>query len=118
MFHHYGKIIKVGAREVAINALEDEDEAERMLTWLKDQINEAWANRENIIPKCGGRKKPKLIEILKLLPRTNCKKCGRPTCMAFAVQMAEGGLGPEHCLDLSATNQEKLTAYLAQFDFD
>ena len=69
----------------------DEDEADRILVWLKDQINEAWANRKNIIPEYEGRRKPKLIEILKLLPRTNCKKCGRPTCMAFAAQMVEGG---------------------------
>jgi ArsR family metal-binding transcriptional regulator len=118
MFRHYGKIIKVGAREIAINALEDEDEADRVLKWLKDQINEAWANHESITPQYEGRKKPKLIEILKLLPKTNCKKCGRLTCMVFAAQVAEGGLGPEHCPDLSVTNQEKLTAYLAGYDFD
>lgn len=118
MFHHYGKIIKVGAREVAINALEDEDEAERMLTWLKDQINEAWANREGIIPNYEGRRKPKIIEVLKLLPRTNCKKCGRPTCTVFAAQVVEGGRGPEHCPDLTDENREKLMAYLAGCDFD
>lgn len=118
MFRHYGKIIKVGAREIAVNALEDEDEADRVLKWLKDQINEAWEKHESITPQYEGRKKPKIIEILKLLPKTNCKKCGRPTCTAFAAQVAEGGLGPEHCPDLSATNQEKLTAYLDGYDFD
>ena len=30
MLHHYGKIIKAGAKEIAINALEDEAEAERV----------------------------------------------------------------------------------------
>ena len=25
------------------------------------------------------------MEIYMLLPKTNCKKCGLPTCMAFAV---------------------------------
>ena len=29
--------------------------------------------------------------------------------MAFAAQMVEGGLGPEHCPDLSDENREKLT---------
>jgi len=118
MFHHYGKIIKVGAREIAINALKDENEADRMLMWLKDQINEAWEQHHSITPKYEGKKKPKLIEILKLLPRTNCKKCGRVTCMVFAAQMAEGGLGPEQCPDLSDDNREKLTVYLAGYDFD
>jgi len=116
VFHHYGKIIKVGAREIAINALEDENEAERILTWLKDQINEAWENRENIVPRFEGRKKPKLIEILKFLPRTNCKKCGRATCMVFAAQMAEGGLGPEQCPGLTEGSRQKLADYLSKFD--
>jgi ArsR family metal-binding transcriptional regulator len=118
MFRHYGKIIKVGAREIAINALEDEEDAERMLTWLKDQINEAWANRENIVPKHECRRKPKLIEILKLLPRTNCKKCGRATCTVFAAQVAEGGLGPEHCPELTEENRRKFNEYMVEFDLD
>lgn len=118
MFRHYGKIIKVGAREIAINALKDEEEADRVLAWLKDQINEAWTNRKSIIPQYEGRKRPQLLEILKLLPKTNCRKCSRPTCTVFAAQMAEGGLGPENCPDLSHENREKLSLYLAQFDFD
>ena len=31
MFHHHGRIIKVGSREIAINALKDEQEADRIL---------------------------------------------------------------------------------------
>lgn len=30
------------------------------------------------------------LEIYKLLPKTNCKKCGFPTCMAFAVAVFKG----------------------------
>ena len=29
------------------------------------------------------------LEIFKLLPKSNCKKCGRPTCLAFAMQLAQ-----------------------------
>ena len=28
------------------------------------------------------------IEIYKLLPQTNCKDCGFPTCLAFAMKLA------------------------------
>jgi len=118
MFLHYGKIIKVGAREIAINALEDEQEAERILLWLKDQINEAWEKRNTITPKFTGRKKPQIIEILKLLPRTNCKKCGRATCMLFAAQMAEGGLDSEQCPELTEENRRKFNEYMVEFDLD
>ncbi len=30
------------------------------------------------------------IEIFKLLPKTNCKECGVPTCLAFAMNLATG----------------------------
>ena len=29
------------------------------------------------------------LEIYKLLPKTNCKECGPPTCLAFAMQLAQ-----------------------------
>ncbi len=118
IFHHQGKIIKVGAREIAVNALKDEQEADRILEWLKNEINQAWESRDSITPCYTGKVKPKLIEILKLLPKTNCKKCGQPTCMAFAAQVMEGGRGPEHCPELSGENQKKLSEYLAGFDFE
>lgn len=118
MFHHHGRIIKVGAREIAINALKDEKEADRVLEWLKTEINQAWQNRDTITPCFTGKEMPKLLEILKLLPKTNCKKCGQPTCMVFAAQVREGGRGIEACPDLSDENREKLGAYLSGFEFE
>lgn len=118
MFHHHGKIIKVGAKEIAINALKDEQEADRILEWLKNEINQAWENRADITPCYTGRTKPKLMEILKLLPKTNCKKCAQPTCMAFAVQVMDGGRGVEHCPELNEQNRAKLSCYLSGFTFE
>ena len=28
------------------------------------------------------------LQIFKLLPKTNCKECGKPTCLAFAMALA------------------------------
>ena len=46
------------------------------------------------------------IQIFKLLPKTNCKKCGFPTCLAFAMKLAQGGVELSACPDVSeeATN--------------
>jgi ArsR family metal-binding transcriptional regulator len=118
MFHHNGRIIKVGGREIAINALEDADEADRILAWLTREINQAWENRAEITPCFTGKTRPKLIEILRLLPKTNCKKCGQPTCMVFAAQVMDGGRGPDQCPELGEVEREKLDAYLAGFDFE
>lgn len=118
MFHHHGRIIKVAAREIAINALKDEDEADRILEWLKNEINQAWSSRDKIEPCFSGKKKPVLLEILKMLPKTNCRKCGLPTCMAFASQMADGGRRIEQCPELNDDNRNKLSEYLAGYDFE
>ena len=32
------------------------------------------------------------LDIFKLTPKTNCKECGNPTCMAFAMKVASGAL--------------------------
>jgi acetyl-CoA decarbonylase/synthase complex subunit gamma len=29
------------------------------------------------------------LEIYKLLPKTNCKDCGFPTCLAFAMKLSQ-----------------------------
>ncbi|AEF86233.1 acetyl-coa decarbonylase/synthase complex subunit gamma (acds complex subunit gamma) (acds complex methyltransferase)(corrinoid/iron-sulfur component large subunit) [Treponema primitia ZAS-2] len=42
------------------------------------------------------------LDIFKLLPKTNCKKCGNPTCMAFAMKVAQGGITIDKCPDISA----------------
>jgi len=41
------------------------------------------------------------IQIFKLLPKTNCKKCGFPTCLAFAMKLAQGGAELSACPDVS-----------------
>jgi len=41
------------------------------------------------------------IEVYKHLPRTNCKDCGLPTCMAFAMQVASQKLGIDQCPHVS-----------------
>jgi acetyl-CoA decarbonylase/synthase complex subunit gamma len=37
------------------------------------------------------------IEIYKLLPRTNCRDCGFPTCLAFAMKVAAHQASPQDC---------------------
>ena len=41
------------------------------------------------------------LEIFKLLPKTNCKKCGRATCLAFAMQLAQKKAELSDCPDVS-----------------
>ena len=117
-FKAHGKIITIYGDKIAVNALKDAAEAEKIVSWLVREINDAWENRENIEPRYEGAPKPKLIEILKLLPKTNCKKCGAPTCMVFATRLMEGGGGADDCPELSDINRTDLDAYMSGFSFD
>jgi ArsR family metal-binding transcriptional regulator len=113
-----GRLISIHSKKIAVNALKDEAEADKILNWLKNQINETWERRDTIEPSFESMPQPKLIEILKLLPKTNCKECGQPTCMVFASLAVEGVKGVEDCPPLSMENREKLTKYMKQFRFD
>ncbi len=117
-FKVHGKLIAVHSGKICVNALRDEEEGDKIIEWLKQEINETWERREEIKPCFEGAPKPKVIEILKLLPKTNCRECGQPTCMVFATQVAEGGKGPGDCPGLDEEAGEKLRAYLENFQFE
>jgi ArsR family metal-binding transcriptional regulator len=115
-FRPQGKLITVHPKKIAVNALRDEEEAEKILEWLKREINEAWEKREETAPSTESAPKPKLLDILKLLPKTNCKLCGEPTCMVFAAKVTEGIKGPEDCPSLSEDLRIRLADYLPPFN--
>lgn len=50
------------------------------------------------------------LEIFRLLPRTNCKKCGFSTCLAFATALANGKTSIDACPAVSAEAKELLCA--------
>jgi ArsR family metal-binding transcriptional regulator len=117
-FRIHGKIITVHPREIAVNALKDEEEADKILQWLQREINDAWKKRDQIEPKFEGSPKPKILEILKLLPKTNCRECGQPTCMVFAALAAQGVKNSDDCPALMKEKKRLLQTYLARFRFD
>lgn len=117
-FKVYGKLITVHGRRIAINALKEVQEADMILNWLKKEINEAWANRVGIAPSFEGKSEPHMIEILRLLPKTNCGECGQPTCMVFALRVADGVKDPKDCPPIETENEVRLKEYLSNFDLD
>ncbi len=117
-FKLYGKLITVHGHKIAINALRDEAEVHHLLEWLKEQINDAWDKKESITPKYDGKKIPDFLTIYRMLPKTNCKKCGQDTCMMFCSLATHGALGAADCPDITEGNKVKLTEYLGKYRFD
>jgi ArsR family metal-binding transcriptional regulator len=114
-FRVHGKLITVHSRKIAVNALKDEDEARKIVEWLIGEINSAWERRSEIEPSYRGLPRPQVIDILRLLPKTNCRACGAPTCLVFATQVVDGIKDQNDCAPLDDENKAKLAAYLEPF---
>ena len=48
------------------------------------------------------------IQIYKLLPKTNCKDCGFPTCLAFAMKLAAKQIELSACPHVSESSKAEL----------
>jgi ArsR family metal-binding transcriptional regulator len=84
-------------RELKAAPAEDREQAVALIERAVTLINETWSNRGSIEPRYEGRTLPNLMQVYRLLPRTNCGRCGCATCMAFAAAVREGEKSPELC---------------------
>lgn len=103
-----GKLFTLHFRHITLAKIEDENEAEEILKWLKDLINETYQNRDRIEPNYSKGAELKALDIYRLLPGTSCKKCGELTCLAFAVKLVGQEIEIAKCIPLfSGEYQEK-----------
>ncbi len=114
-----GKWITLHPHKIAIRGARDIEECQALLEWIKGQINELYERRETITPRYVSQAGLKIMEILRLLPLTNCKVCGYATCMAYAAALREGEISlndcPSLCEEKYQEKREKLQAYLESF---
>jgi len=101
---HYGKLLTFHPEKIA--------------DWLFREVNETCERRGKIQPSTDSAKQPTLIEILKLLPKTNCRRCNEPTRMVFATKVVEGVKNERDCPERIADNKKKLEMYLSNFRFE
>lgn len=114
-----GKWITLHPQKIAIRGARDMEECHALLEWIKGQINDIYDRRGHITPRYVSQAGLKIMEILKLLPMTNCKLCGYPTCMAYAAALREGEISLQACKPLGEEKyrekREKLEAYLQSY---
>ena len=114
-----GKWITLHPQKIAIRGARDIEECHALLEWIKGQINDIYDRRDQIIPRYVSQAGLKIMDILKLLPMTNCRACGYATCMAYAAALREGEISLNDCPPLGEEKyrekREKLQTYLASF---
>jgi ArsR family metal-binding transcriptional regulator len=92
-----GHVITLWPKQIAVTKLEDENEARSVMEDLKQILNETYTNKDRIKPTYTSRPIPRPLEIFKLLPGKNCKECGEPTCMAFALKLVNDEVDWKQC---------------------
>ncbi len=83
-----GHLVAFHPYEIALSNATDRQEAEKELRSLIDLVNRTWERRAEITPDYETHQRPTPMAIFKLLPQTNCKACGEPTCYTFAIKLA------------------------------
>jgi len=102
-----GRGITVHPKLILVTKLRDQEEAAEVISWLKDTLRSVDRRRGEIGPSYKTIGKVSALDVLKLLPRTNCGRCGYSTCLAFAVAVAGGECGAEDCPPLSEPGFEE-----------
>ena len=82
-----GHNIAFHAYEIAVSNVEDREGAEKELKGVINLVNRTWEERSEITPDTTTRQRPTSMAVFKLLPQTNCKQCGEPTCYTFALKL-------------------------------
>ncbi len=89
------------ARDVIATSFPDKEHALTFIKYLIDFLNNLYDKKDSLKPRHKKYKLISVLDIFKLLPRTNCKKCGFLTCMAFAGALSQGKTTPDKCPDFS-----------------
>jgi ArsR family metal-binding transcriptional regulator len=72
-----------------------------LLDWIRDVVNDTYASMAELTPLYKTRKIPTALALYALLPKTNCRKCGEKSCMAFAARLNKMELEPGGCPPLN-----------------
>lgn len=95
--------------EIAVIPIHSREEAQEVADEIVNLVNDVWSRRAGITPNFEGKKAlPNVLDILKLLPKTNCRECGFPTCMAFAAALRSDSAPLSRCPYLSQEAYLKL----------
>jgi ArsR family metal-binding transcriptional regulator len=97
--------------QIAVSNVADRETALREVQELVELVNRTWERRGEIQPDWTTRRRVGPMDIYNLLPRTNCRACGQPTCYTFALKLA---LGQVRIHDCPLLHEPAYAAELAQ----
>jgi len=106
------------SNEIKVAGVADHSQAQQIAIEVVNRVNGIWQERDDITPCYSERKLPTVIDIFRVLPKTNCKECGYMTCLAYAADLRDGTAVLEQCPALSkpeyAENRDSLLALFSK----
>ena len=85
------------ANRIAVSNVEDRRSAVTEVEGLVGLVNRTWERRQEIEPDFEARQRPTPLAVFKLLPGTNCRECGQPTCFTCALKLIAGQRQANEC---------------------
>ena len=92
---------------IGIGKCADREDGERAAQKMWETLKWIREHRSEIEPSYETLGRVTALDVFKLLPRTNCKRCDYPTCLAFATAVSQGEAEPEDCPVLLEPGWEK-----------
>ena len=113
-----GHNIAFHEHELSTSNVEDREAAVKELEGLIALINHTWERQAEITPDFETHQRPTSMAIYKLLPQTNCKQCGEPTCYTFALRLSTAQKKLSDCPPLSELQYAEKLSALQEFVID
>ncbi len=95
------RLINLYNIKVTVAKADDIIDAWKILDEVRNLINKTYEERETIQPNYEGKVKVTALQIYGWLPKTNCRRCGEATCLAFALKLLQGGQKLTACVPLT-----------------
>ena len=93
--------------EISIARAEDYASARQAAAEIIRRVNKIWQERDSITPRLTEKKHVSVIDVFKLLPKTNCRRCGYLTCLAYAADLRQGKSRLDDCPPLNQPGQSE-----------
>jgi DNA-binding CsgD family transcriptional regulator/ArsR family metal-binding transcriptional regulator len=87
------------SHEIIAAAFKDRDHALEFSEHLLIFLNDIYTKRDSIQPNYHTSTPLSVLDVYRILPKTNCGECGWPGCLAFAGALSRGKSTTDQCPD-------------------
>lgn len=121
IWRYEGHQVGILRDRIVVDHVHEDDDLETFFDSIVELVNSTWQRRAQLDPRPEPRTFRQPLEILALLPQTNCQLCGMQTCHSFALQLTVGEARLDACLplfddDTYLGNRTSLIGYLDEND--